>query len=166
MPRKLRPALDLVSDIGSLGFDLQHHSDEQIAEAVRILRTVNPEMFDWIVKQLAAQAYPSTEARVLTDKRVAAQASPPTAPNVFDELKALKQDWDTYGAAPLDPAVVDSAELFWRRVSVVPGGDGSVQLEWHTHGWDIEIEFNPDGTTSAYLEPAASPPTADAEKQS
>lgn len=54
--RRLRLALDIVSDIGSLGFDLQHHSDEQIAEAVRILRTVNPEMFDWIVKQLAVQA--------------------------------------------------------------------------------------------------------------
>lgn len=62
MSRKLRPALDLVSDIGKLGFDLQHHSDEQIAEAVTMLRTVNPEMFDFISRQLAAPAVPVQDA--------------------------------------------------------------------------------------------------------
>lgn len=53
MARRLRDAAELVSDIGSLGFDLQHHSDEEIAEAVAFLRKVNPEMFDWLVKILA-----------------------------------------------------------------------------------------------------------------
>lgn len=53
MPRRLRDAVTLVSAIGSLGFDLQHHSDEQIAEAVAFLRKVNPEMFDWLVRVLA-----------------------------------------------------------------------------------------------------------------
>lgn len=52
MARKLRPALNIVSDIGSLAFDLQHHSDEQIAAAVALLRTVNPEMFNWLVQKL------------------------------------------------------------------------------------------------------------------
>lgn len=23
---------------------------------------------------------------------------------------------------------------------LVPGGDGSVQVEWHCHGWDIELD--------------------------
>lgn len=54
MSRRLRPAVEIVSDIGSLGFDLQHYSDEQIAEAVKVLRTVNTEMFDWLCKVLAA----------------------------------------------------------------------------------------------------------------
>lgn len=54
MSRKLRSVLELVSDIGKLGFDLQHHSDEQITEAVKMLRTVNPEMFDFISQRLAA----------------------------------------------------------------------------------------------------------------
>jgi len=54
--RKLRPALELVSDIGSLGFDLQHHSDEQIREAVKLLRTVNPEMFNWLARLLGDPA--------------------------------------------------------------------------------------------------------------
>ncbi len=54
MTRKLRPALELVSAIGSLGFDLQHHSDTDIADAVELLRKVNPEMFDFIWRVLAA----------------------------------------------------------------------------------------------------------------
>lgn len=52
MTRKLRPAIEIVSDIGSLGFALQHHSDDAIQQAVIVLRTVNPEMFDWLVKIL------------------------------------------------------------------------------------------------------------------
>lgn len=58
--RKLRPALDLVSDIGCLGFDLQHHSERDIALAVELLRKSNPDMFDWLVRVLAA---PATETR-------------------------------------------------------------------------------------------------------
>ena len=53
MSRKLRDALEIVSDIGALGFDLQHHNEMQIAHAVALLRTVNPEMFDWLAKLLA-----------------------------------------------------------------------------------------------------------------
>lgn len=60
MARKLRPAVEIVSDIGALGFDLQHHTDGQIAEAVTVLRTVNPEMFDWLSRILAQP--PSTSA--------------------------------------------------------------------------------------------------------
>lgn len=51
--RKPRPALDIVSDIGSKAFDLQHHSERDIALAVRLLRTVNAPMFDWLVRVLS-----------------------------------------------------------------------------------------------------------------
>lgn len=63
MTRKLRPAAELVSDIGSLAFTLRHHSTADIAEAVTFLRTVNPEMFDWLAKLLAAQASPEPAER-------------------------------------------------------------------------------------------------------
>ena len=56
MKRRLRPALEIVSAIGSLGFDLQHHAEPDISEAVRVLRTVNPEMFDWLVRILQPAA--------------------------------------------------------------------------------------------------------------
>lgn len=53
--RKLRTAIEIVSNIGSLGFDLQHHSDVQIVEAVKLLRMVNPEMFEWLVRVLGSK---------------------------------------------------------------------------------------------------------------
>lgn len=65
MPRRPRPAIELVSDIGSLGFDLQHHSDHDIAEAVAVLRTVNGPMFDWIVRVLSAPIAKDGEALML-----------------------------------------------------------------------------------------------------
>lgn len=60
MSRKLRPALDLISAIGVLGFDLQHHSDRAIADAMTLMRTVNPEMFAWLSKVLGEP--PSADA--------------------------------------------------------------------------------------------------------
>lgn len=54
MARRLKGAVELVSDIGSKAFDLQHHSDEEIARAVRFLREVNGPMFDWLVSVLAS----------------------------------------------------------------------------------------------------------------
>lgn len=56
MARKLRPALEIVSDIGSLGFDLQHHDPVQIAAAVALIRTVNPEMIEWLARVLTEEA--------------------------------------------------------------------------------------------------------------
>jgi hypothetical protein len=52
MARRLRSAIELVSDIGSLGFDLQHYSELEIKQAVKVLREFNPEMFDWLVRAL------------------------------------------------------------------------------------------------------------------
>lgn len=54
--RRLRPALDLVSAIGSLAFDLQHHDDAEIQTAVRYLRAVNAPLFDWLVDRLREPA--------------------------------------------------------------------------------------------------------------
>lgn len=62
MPRKIRTAVELVSDIGSKGFDLQHHSDADIKAAVTLLRTVNPQMFDWLVRVLSVDAEGASHA--------------------------------------------------------------------------------------------------------
>jgi len=51
--RRLRPAAEIVSDIGALAHDLQHHNDTDIARAVTFCRTVNPEMFAWLVRALS-----------------------------------------------------------------------------------------------------------------
>lgn len=58
-------------------------------------------------------------------------------------LRDLKQDWDSYGAAPIDERVIQKAYEIWRQVSgswsVVPMSNGGVQLEQHRDGFDIEI---------------------------
>ena len=86
-------------------------------------------------------------------REVAAGVSGAAAPrpDKFEELKALPDGWDSYGAPALDKAIVDSARQFLQRVSVVPCSDGGVQLEWHTHGIDMEIEFEPDGRLGVYI---------------
>lgn len=53
MPRRLKSAVELVSDIGAKAFDLQQHSELEIAKAVAFLREVNGPMFDWLIQRLA-----------------------------------------------------------------------------------------------------------------
>ncbi len=53
MSRSKKSAVELVSDIGQKGYYLQQFSDAEIAAAVEFLRKVNPEMFDWIAKQIS-----------------------------------------------------------------------------------------------------------------
>jgi hypothetical protein len=55
MAKQLKPAIAIVSDIGSKAFDLQHHSEREIQEAVKILREVNGPMFDWLVQVLSGK---------------------------------------------------------------------------------------------------------------
>lgn len=47
-----RNALDIVSDIGVIAFDLQRHTTEEIKDAVALLRTANPQLFDWLIVAL------------------------------------------------------------------------------------------------------------------
>ncbi len=61
----------------------------------------------------------------------------------MDDLLSLGANWDSYGSRPIDPACAIRARNIWRRLSgqwhVVPCSDGSVQLEQHVGGFDIEI---------------------------
>lgn len=63
-------------------------------------------------------------------------------------LLDLAPGWDTYDARPVDPLCVDRAKAFLAGAWAVPVPDGGVQLEWHVNGWDLEVEFHPDGTAS------------------
>jgi hypothetical protein len=64
----------------------------------------------------------------------------------FDVLANLKPNWDSYGAVVPDPrAVAKAKELFWKLPglwTVVPCADGSVQLEQHCDGFDIEMQIS------------------------
>lgn len=68
-----------------------------------------------------------------------------------NELLTLRANWDSYGGRPVSiPAAMDaiswlsdSAVPGLPAPSVVPGSDGSIQLEWHIHDIDLEILFSP-----------------------
>lgn len=52
MARKLRSAVELASDIGAKAFDLYAHGDRAAVDALRVLVSVNPEMFAWLRDRL------------------------------------------------------------------------------------------------------------------
>ena len=77
----------------------------------------------------------------------------------LDELQALPEDWDSYGAIALLPSHREEAVRFiksrfpqWVGLTglpdeVVPEVDGGVQLEWYDADRKLIAEFNsdPDG---------------------
>ena len=67
-------------------------------------------------------------------------------------LLALPANWDGYGAAPiseemlekLECAVSDAiAQVDCRAPDIIPGGDGSIQAEWHMNGLDLSFSVGP-----------------------
>lgn len=69
------------------------------------------------------------------------------------DFATLPEGWDSYGAKPIEPHVIDSTiELLHRIVqhdtpkpAVVPTNRGGLQIEWHTQRVDLEIEVTPHG---------------------
>ena len=67
----------------------------------------------------------------------------------LNELGSLEDGWDGNGAKRVSPkAAMDLVQSLGRFMSVntpspaiLPTPQGGIQLEWHTGGWDIEIEF-------------------------
>lgn len=77
---------------------------------------------------------------------------------------ALPAGWDSYGANRIDPSIVKGAlrtmlETFVQETpppSVVPTSRGGLQLEWHTKGIDLEVEFvTPSRILVSFDDPAA-----------
>jgi len=69
------------------------------------------------------------------------------------ELLDLPENWDSYGARPISEETAFFAlQLLDETMRadtpapvVVPTNCGGVQLEWHTHGIDLEIEIQSPG---------------------
>ena len=61
-------------------------------------------------------------------------------------LRGLKANWDSYGGAPIDERCIQKAYELWRQLAgrwdVVPHSDGTVGLEQHADGFDIEIDVD------------------------
>ena len=66
----------------------------------------------------------------------------------FDEITSLPRGWDGYDGGPVTFNTAQFAANLIERLfiagvpspSLVPGGDGTVQIEWHRNQYDIEID--------------------------
>lgn len=78
----------------------------------------------------------------------------------FGSLLALPSGWDSYGAKKIDLvcvafAIITAFEIMLDNTpapSIVPANHGGVQLEWHTGGIDLELEFLSPNKILAYFE--------------
>lgn len=64
----------------------------------------------------------------------------------LESFRVLKRGWDSYDGSAISPKAIEAAKDLVRKLgsgwTPVPGSDGSVQLERHADGLDIEIYIN------------------------
>lgn len=63
----------------------------------------------------------------------------------LEKIKDLKEDWDNYGADPIDKKVITNAEflinnLEIKPVNIAPTPWGTIQMYWRSKNTDITIE--------------------------
>lgn len=79
------------------------------------------------------------------------------------DLKTLEPGWDGYGAHPIPhdviDAFVDDVLTFTgdKWAQIVPGGDGSLQAEWHLRDRSVHLCREPDGSLYLYMQEATAP---------
>ncbi|MDP2200825.1 MAG: hypothetical protein Q8K07_02310 [Methylicorpusculum sp.] len=75
-------------------------------------------------------------------------------------ILSLEDNWDSYGAKRISNRVADAAtELLCNIMQantpapqVVPSANGSIQLEWHLAGVDLEIEVESANASKVFFE--------------
>ena len=73
----------------------------------------------------------------------------------IEKLTELKEDWNSYGAPPMDPQSVAAAKLLLDVLDVLPDGvvptnDGLIGLYWR--GELVQAEVNTDGTLDIFVD--------------
>ena len=70
----------------------------------------------------------------------------------LEEISTLERNWDSYGAPVIAPSRIAQAYNVVQSVMhdcapppiLLPTSDGGIQIEWHTHGVDLEISLVSD----------------------
>ncbi len=73
----------------------------------------------------------------------------------------LSRGWDGPGSEPVQPRLLDEAIRILRDALVgvrnaaapylIPGGDGSIQIEWHEKSGELELDLAADGSHSIWI---------------
>jgi hypothetical protein len=61
------------------------------------------------------------------------------------DLAVLGAGWDSYGAPPIDPRALETADALW----IVATCRAGIGIELHAGGFDIEIDILADGTVES-----------------
>lgn len=129
----------------------------------------------WSAVTLAGNPAISLEPSDAKNTLVGTESRSVTSAEVANSLKAQKAyllslpaNWDGYGAKRVSGVLLDQLEnavtyavglTDCRAPDIIPGGDGSVQAEWHRK--DLELSFSVGPTGSHYF--AVTSPDADLE---
>jgi hypothetical protein len=73
-------------------------------------------------------------------------------------IQSLSENWDSYGGKPISLDLINQSLFTLRQImqadspapSVVPLGDGGIQVEWHRRQQDLEIVFAADEAPQFY----------------
>lgn len=87
------------------------------------------------------------------------------------QLLSMPPGWDSYGGKPIDRQKANAAlglvgialENGAPMPAIVPTSDGSVQLEWHRRGVDLEIRATSGTSFQLYFEDLATDETCEVE---
>ena len=107
---------------------------------------------------LAHQQDPSTGA--LPAEPLFAGSWLRTVLDQLERLTSLESDWDGYGAPVIQPSLIIHTLNFLEATAlksapapaIVATNRGSIQLEWHRRGHEIDVEIAPDGSFEACSE--------------
>jgi hypothetical protein len=89
-------------------------------------------------------AFPQNHVRVPGNRSTWVRALEPR----LSELTSLQRGWDGYGGRPVSFICANFAAALLERIcnesvsapTLVPGSDGTLQIEWHKNKYDIEID--------------------------
>lgn len=76
----------------------------------------------------------------------------------FDGIRTLPSNWNSYGAEIINRDLIEQSLRVLSRImqadsptpSIVPLGDGGIQIEWHRKQQDLEIVFAADEAPQFY----------------
>jgi hypothetical protein len=139
---KKRPNREAV--IEAVLADLRRHLESELPDENATL-----EQIEDVAHRISLEFERGLQQRLVIASQHGAPEWLPEAEEALRQLTGLPQNWDSYGARPIQPLVVQSAIDLLRKIAradmprpaVVPTVRGGVQLEWHARGIDLEVEF-------------------------